>query len=90
MGRIDYVPQVDLERFPRENVHFPRADDNKYGAWAWRCSIKDKSSGMQGSNLLKGKTVVLKDNISVKDVPMLMGTDFIKGYIPVFQPYQRP
>lgn len=27
--------------------------------------------------------MVLKDNISVKDVPMLMGTDFVKGYIPV-------
>ncbi|OJD40409.1 amidase [Diplodia corticola] len=82
MGMPDYAPQVDLERFPRENVHFPNVGDNTHGAWAWKCSIKDKSRGIKDSMLLEGKTVVLKDNISVKDVPMLMGTDFVKGYVP--------
>ena len=32
--------------------------------------------------ILAGKTVALKDMISVKDVPMLMGTEFIKGFTP--------
>jgi amidase len=70
---------VDLERFPRKNVHFPTASANQLNAWAWKCSIQDKSA--QG--LLKGKTVAIKDNVTVKDVPMLMGTDFVKGYVPV-------
>lgn len=80
MAMPDYVPQVDLERFPRESIHFPDANENTHGAWAWKCSIKEKHRKEPG--LLQGKRVVLKDNISVKDVPMLMGTDFVKGYIP--------
>lgn len=84
MFQTDYIPQVDLARFPREDVHFPDAKGNTHGAWAYKCSIKDKSKDRKGPGLLEGKTVVLKDNISVKDVPMLLGTDFIKGYIPVF------
>jgi amidase len=70
---------VDLERFPRENIYFPTASENELNAWAWKCSIQDKSA----EGLLKGKTVAIKDNVGVKDVPMLMGTDFVKGYVPV-------
>ena len=83
MAMPDYEPPVDLERFPREDVHFPKKKDNVYGAWAWRCSIQDKGVKKVGMGLLQGKTVVVKDNIAVKDVPMLIGTDFIKGYVPV-------
>lgn len=36
--------------------------------------------------LLAGKKVALKDNISVKDVPMLVGTDFFKDFVPVSWP----
>jgi hypothetical protein len=83
----DYEPIVDLERFPRENVHFPKPEDNKHGAWAWKVDIKDKKPPPRTESsppeLLKGKTVVLKDNIGVKDVPMLMGTKFVKDYVPV-------
>ena len=79
---LDYVPAVDLERFPREDVYLPEPAQNPLNAWAWRCSIKDKSP----SGILKGKTVTLKDNIAVKDVPMLMGTDVVKNYTPVSPP----
>jgi amidase len=34
------------------------------------------------SGLLAGKTIALKDNISVKDVPSLMGTEFVTGFVP--------
>jgi len=54
-------------------------EDNTHGAWAWRCSIKDAKPN---NGLLSGKTTALKDMISVKDVPMLMGTDFVSGYTP--------
>jgi amidase len=80
MAMPDFEPQVDLERFPRKQVRFPEAKDNPHGAWAWRCSIKDPS--INGGSL-SGRKIAIKDNIAVKDVPMLMGTDFVKGFIPV-------
>jgi amidase len=76
----DYVPPTDTEKFHRNNVHFPEPKDNPLGAWAWRCHIQGKDSD---AGILAGKTVALKDNISVKDVPMLLGTDFIKDFTPV-------
>ncbi|KAK5172776.1 uncharacterized protein LTR77_002896 [Saxophila tyrrhenica] len=79
MAMPDYVPEVDLQRFPRNDVHEVPKDQNTHGAWAWRCSIKDSQPN---SGPLAGKTVVLKDMISVKDVPMLMGTEFVSGYTP--------
>ncbi|EUC48008.1 hypothetical protein COCMIDRAFT_88603 [Bipolaris oryzae ATCC 44560] len=80
MTMDDYVPRVDEDRFPRENVHFPEISENPHGAWAWRCNIIDKLS--DGKGKLHGKTFVLKDNIAVKDVPMLLGTNFVKDYVP--------
>jgi amidase len=76
----DYTPETDIVRFPREKVHFPEAESNPLGAWAWRCHIQDQETN---SGPLAGKTVAIKDNIAVKDVPMLLGTDFIKDYVPV-------
>ncbi|KAL1627573.1 hypothetical protein SLS56_006294 [Neofusicoccum ribis] len=82
MAMPDYIPRVNIERFPRENIYFPDSKENTHGAWAWKCSIKDKSKDKKEPGLLEGKKIVLKDNISVKDIPMLMGTDFVKGYVP--------
>ncbi|ORY13897.1 amidase signature domain-containing protein [Clohesyomyces aquaticus] len=81
MAMPDFEPEADLTRFPRENVHFPDKKDNEYGAWAWRVRIQDQTL-KEGEGLLAGKTVALKDNIAVKDVPMLLGTEFVKGYVP--------
>ncbi|CAN8105873.1 unnamed protein product [Discula destructiva] len=77
----DYMPEVDLARFPREKVRFPKPEENTLGAWAWQCEIEDKHK-TDTSGLLEGKTIAIKDNIAIKDVPMLMGTDFIKNYVP--------
>jgi amidase len=75
----DYVPLVDEERFPRQAIHFPDSKDNSHGAWAWKCNIVDKQ---ENNGKLKNKTFALKDNIAVKGVPMLLGTNFVKGYVP--------
>ncbi|KAL2874838.1 hypothetical protein SGCOL_009957 [Colletotrichum sp. CLE4] len=69
----------DEERFPREEIRFPDASENPLGAWAWRCRVEDK---MKSGGILAGKTVAIKDNIAVKGVPMLIGTDFVKDYVP--------
>jgi amidase len=75
----DYIPAVDEDRFAREHIHFPEKDDNTHGAWAWRCTVVDKQS--KGGKL-HGNTFVLKDNIALKGIPMLLGTNFIKDYTP--------
>lgn len=79
MAMPDYIPPVDLERFPRNDVQEVTKENNTHGAWAWRCSIKDAKAN---DGPLSGKTLVLKDMISVKDVPMLMGTEFVSGFTP--------
>ncbi|KAJ4288683.1 hypothetical protein N0V90_011920 [Kalmusia sp. IMI 367209] len=79
MAIPDYVPPVDEARFARENVHFPEKTGNSHGAWAWKCRILDKQA--KGGKL-HGKTFAIKDNIAIKGVPMLLGTNFIKDYVP--------
>ncbi|KAL4930363.1 putative amidase [Aspergillus undulatus] len=77
----DYVPQVDEERFPRKNIHFPEPEENPLNGWAWKCDIEDQTPS-ETPGLLSGRTNVMKDNIAVKGVPMLMGTSMVEGYIP--------
>ncbi|KAF2006426.1 amidase [Amniculicola lignicola CBS 123094] len=83
MAMPDFEPETDLKRFPREDVHFLEKSKNAHGAWAWKVHIRDHDAE-SSDGLLNGKTVALKDNIAVKDVPMLMGTAFVKDYVPKF------
>jgi len=61
----------------RDHGHFPSKEENQFGAWAWKCSIKGNSRG-----LLSGKKIALKDNVSLAGVPMTNGTAIMKDYIP--------
>ncbi|KIV99603.1 uncharacterized protein PV09_08778 [Verruconis gallopava] len=79
MAMPDFDPPTNVKKFPREQVHFPTEDQNPYGAWAWKCSIRDPNIA---DGPLSGKRIAVKDNIAVKDVPMLLGTNFIKNYTP--------
>ncbi|KAK3111882.1 hypothetical protein LTR53_012416 [Teratosphaeriaceae sp. CCFEE 6253] len=79
MEMDDYVPVTDTARFPRTAIRQLSAAENTHGAWAWRCSTQDVHPN---HGILSGKTVCLKDMISVKDVPMLMGTRFVSDYAP--------
>lgn len=73
----DYFPPVDLDKYPRINVHRPPTHENEGNAWAWKSHIQGKAGGP-----LSGVTFCLKDNITVEDVPMLLGTDMITDYTP--------
>ncbi len=64
-------------RYPREDVRAPRPEENPLNAWYWKCSIKGKADGP-----LRGKRVVVKDNICVAGVPMMNGSRVIQGYVP--------
>lgn len=91
MAMDDYIPAVDLVRFPRTQVYQPDnkknnknknkndSSENAFNAWAWRCSIKDTQPN---NGILAGKTIALKDMIAVKDVPMQLGTEFVQGHVP--------
>ncbi|KAK9494174.1 amidase signature enzyme [Lipomyces doorenjongii] len=82
-GEEDYVPQLDLIRFPRKLVHKP--ETNEYNAWAYKVTIKSTSDA-DARGLLAGKTVAIKDNICIGKVPSLLGTDVIPegGFVPQY------
>ncbi|KAJ7034968.1 amidase signature domain-containing protein [Mycena alexandri] len=82
----DYVPHLDLERFPRVNIHRPTPSENAadYNAWAYRVQITSTSkSDLAGP--LAGLHVAIKDNVNIGGVPSLLGTDvFTKPYVPAY------
>ncbi|MCF3945636.1 amidase [Acidiphilium sp. AL] len=70
----DELPEV---RYPRTPGTRPAAEANPYGAWAVQTTIEGAASGP-----LKGKTIVLKDNICLAGVPMANGASTLDGYVP--------
>ncbi|EGV61713.1 amidase [Yamadazyma tenuis] len=76
----DYLPEVDYERFPRKDPYFPQPEDNKLGAWGYKCEVKDLK--YTGGGLLDGSNIAVKDCIAIAGVPMLLGTNFVKDYVP--------
>ncbi|MGZ5213162.1 MAG: amidase [Actinomycetota bacterium] len=67
--------QADAE--PREPGRPPTADEDPYGAWTWRCSLRGGSKGA-----LVGRSVAVKDNIAVAGMPMTGGSSLLESFIP--------
>jgi amidase len=59
--------------------YFPEKADNPDNAWAYRFHLTHKSPC---STLLQGKSVCIKDNITVAGVPCLMGQEVTSGWVP--------
>jgi amidase len=70
----DFLPQVT---YPRTPGYRPAGEENKYGAWYVKSTIKGASAGK-----LAGKTVAVKDNVCVAGVPMMNGASTLEGYVP--------
>jgi len=70
----DEVPEV---RYPRTPGRRPIGEENRYNAWYVKSTISGAESGK-----LKGKKVVLKDNICLAGVPMMNGASTLEGYVP--------
>ena len=70
----DNLPAV---RYPRTPGYRPIGDENKYNAWYVKTTVHGAAEGK-----LKGKTIVLKDNIMLAGVPMMNGAATLEGYIP--------
>ena len=76
--RLDQLPEPALPvKYARTPGHRPSPEDNPLNAWYWRSEIKGADSGP-----LAGKTVAIKDNVSVAGVPMMNGTAVLEGYVP--------
>ena len=70
----DYIPVVNYARTPG---YRPTGEENKYGAWNVKTTIKGAAKGK-----LAGKTVAVKDNVCVAGVPMMNGAATFEGYVP--------
>ena len=70
------IPPV---KYPERSHYFPDDDENQYGAWYVKSRIEGASSGP-----LAGRTVAVKDNIFVANVPMKNGATILEGFVPDF------
>jgi amidase len=70
----DELPPV---KYPRDAGVRPTAEENHYGAWYVKTSIKGQSRGP-----LAGKRIALKDNVCLAGVPMMIGAAILEGYVP--------
>ena len=83
-GLIDDVNLIEeLEspklatKYKRGQASRPTKTENPFNAWYWKCPIKGSANGK-----LSGKKIVIKDNISVADVPMMNGSDVFRDFVP--------
>ena len=72
----DFVPEVKYARTPGRR---PSADENKLNAWYVKTDVRGAQAGP-----LRGRQVVLKDNIALAGVPMMNGASTLEGYVPDF------
>ncbi|CAK7231553.1 hypothetical protein SEUCBS140593_007964 [Sporothrix eucalyptigena] len=70
----DYQQTVDLELYPRTDIHIP--EDTDRGGWATKATVV---CTRPTSKLLSGRTVALKDNIALAGVRCLNGTPAVDG-----------
>ena len=75
---VDAMPDnVPVVKYPRTPGYRPRGAENKYNAWYYKSEVKGAPEGK-----LAGKTVVLKDNVSLAGVPMMNGASTLEGFVP--------
>ena len=75
---VDAMPDnIPAVRYPRTPGFRPTGEENKYNAWYVKTTVKGAARGK-----LKGKTIVLKDNVMLGGVPMMNGAATLEGYIP--------
>lgn len=70
----DGLPEV---RYPGRRHWRASEDDNPLGAWYVRTEIDHAPGGK-----LHGRTVAVKDNVMVAEVPLMNGTRILEGYVP--------
>ena len=61
---------------PRPPGRAPTISENPYGAWAWLGPVTGSGKG-----LLAGKAIGIKDNTSVRGLPLRNGSRVFEGYV---------
>src|SRR5437667_7018270 len=75
--RVDQFPEPKPQTsYKRDAGHRPSPHENPFGAWAWKCSVRGREQGP-----LRGKTVAVKDVVSVAGTPMTQGSAVMEGFI---------
>ncbi|MBN9509952.1 MAG: amidase [Alphaproteobacteria bacterium] len=75
---IDRLPdELPAVKYPRLPGRRPTPEENTHNAWYVKTTVEGAPSGK-----LKGKRVVLKDNICLAGVPMMNGAATMEGYVP--------
>lgn len=75
---VDEMPDELLsQEYAKRDWSRPTVADNPFNAWYVTTNIAGSSEGK-----LKGKTVAIKDNVFVADIPMMDGTKILEGYTP--------
>ena len=71
--------QLPLDITDRDPGYRPTQDEDPLNAFIRKCWVEGAAEGP-----LKGKTIGLKDHISVAGIPLTLGSHFMDGYIPDF------
>ena len=71
--------ELPVSSYGGREYRYPPAEENPYGAWLLKCSIKGASSGP-----LLGRKVAVKDNIFVADLPLTNGSDVLADLVADF------
>jgi amidase len=75
---VDAMPDnLPAVQYPRTPGYRPMSEENAHNAWYVKTTVEGASSGK-----LRGKSVVLKDNIMLAGVPMMNGSATMEGYMP--------
>lgn len=76
--RVDALPELLPEvRYPRTPGRRPDPADNPMNAWYVQTEVVGAAKGK-----LKGKRIVLKDNVCLAGVAMMNGASTLEGYVP--------
>ena len=75
--RLDQLTERrPISPYTRTTGHRPTSDENPYGGWAWKCSIRGPEGGP-----LTGRSVALKDVISVAGIPLQQGSAVMRDFV---------
>jgi Asp-tRNA(Asn)/Glu-tRNA(Gln) amidotransferase A subunit family amidase len=75
---VDAMPNsLSPVRYPRTPGHRATGEENKHNAWYVKSTVQGAAGGR-----LKGKRIVLKDNVMLAGVPMMNGASTLEGYVP--------
>ncbi|KAF9818831.1 hypothetical protein IEO21_02487 [Rhodonia placenta] len=82
MTMDDFMPALDMERYPRTGVTAVATEDNPLNAWATKVIVRNVNEDEVAAGILAGQRVVLKDNVCLAGVPCHFGTDVFAGWVP--------